>query len=233
MRFILRTHAASTLRCSSTTRAEDLSSRDWQIDSKVKVKNGPGYGEFRADYELVLVRVAHSHSRTRGSNGACICTAIVNHGNPGAWHGTSATAPATTVAYVNDAEVLDVLLLGRHGGRRMPLGVRGPSLNPLGEPLVLSHRWSIKSTQGSRPKQARTTSPAREMLKTKDLTGAAETKTENAETPPPSLDGNTVTLSLPPRTALLLFSEHSYPRPMPTLAARRAVVRRGQGVGDY
>ena len=37
-------------------------------------------------------------------------TAIVDHGNPGAWHGTSATAPATTVACANDAEVLEGLL---------------------------------------------------------------------------------------------------------------------------
>ncbi|KAH9015481.1 hypothetical protein EDB85DRAFT_2156653 [Lactarius pseudohatsudake] len=33
--------------------------------------------------------------------------AIVDHGNPGAWHGTSMTVPATTVACANDAEVLD------------------------------------------------------------------------------------------------------------------------------
>ena len=37
-------------------------------------------------------------------------TAIVDHGNPGAWHGTSATAPATTIACANDAEVHDGLL---------------------------------------------------------------------------------------------------------------------------
>ncbi|KAI9428956.1 hypothetical protein BJY52DRAFT_1200720 [Lactarius psammicola] len=37
-------------------------------------------------------------------------TAIVDDGNPGTRHGTSATAPATTVACANDAEVLDRLL---------------------------------------------------------------------------------------------------------------------------
>ena len=71
---------------------------------------GPGYGEFRADFEPILARIARSHSRNRGSNGAPTRTAIVDHGNPGAWHGTSATAPATTVACANDAEVLDGLL---------------------------------------------------------------------------------------------------------------------------
>ena len=36
--------------------------------------------------------------------------AIIDQGNPGAWHGTSATAPATTVACTSDAEVLDGLM---------------------------------------------------------------------------------------------------------------------------
>ena len=68
------------------------------------------YGEFRADLEPILARIARSHSRNRGSNGARTRTAIVDHGNPGAWHGTSATAPATIIACANDAEVLDGLL---------------------------------------------------------------------------------------------------------------------------
>jgi RNA exonuclease 1 len=34
--------------------------------------------------------------------------AIVDHGN--AWHGTSVTAPATTVLCANDVEVLDGLI---------------------------------------------------------------------------------------------------------------------------
>lgn len=72
--------------------------------------SGPGYGEFRADFEPILARIARSHSRNRGSNGGRTRTAIVDHGNPGAWHGASATAPATTVACANDAEVLDGLV---------------------------------------------------------------------------------------------------------------------------
>ena len=41
-----------------------------------------------------------------------VARTIVDHGNPasGAWHGTSATAPATTAACANDAEVFDGLL---------------------------------------------------------------------------------------------------------------------------
>jgi RNA exonuclease 1 len=35
---------------------------------------------------------------------------IIDHGNPGAWHSTLVTAPMTTIAYANDAEVLNGLL---------------------------------------------------------------------------------------------------------------------------
>ncbi|KAH9022196.1 hypothetical protein EDB85DRAFT_1895320 [Lactarius pseudohatsudake] len=46
----------------------------------------------------------------RGSNGICTRTALLYHGNLGAWHVSSATPPATTVACTNDADVLDGLL---------------------------------------------------------------------------------------------------------------------------
>ncbi|KAH9047736.1 hypothetical protein EDB84DRAFT_1459772 [Lactarius hengduanensis] len=60
--------------------------------------------------------------------------AIVDHGNPGAWHGTSMTVPATTVACANDAEVLD------------------------GMGALDSHEF--RAAEGrSRPRQARTASP--------------------------------------------------------------------------
>jgi hypothetical protein len=71
---------------------------------------GSRYREFRADFEPILAWIAHSHLRNRGSNGASTRTAIVDHGNPGARHSTSVTVPTTTIAYANDAEVLDGLL---------------------------------------------------------------------------------------------------------------------------
>ena len=58
--------------------------------------SGPGYGEFMTDYEPIPARIAR--------------TVIVDHSNPGAWHGTSASAPATTVPCTTDAEVLDGIL---------------------------------------------------------------------------------------------------------------------------
>lgn len=72
---------------------------------------GPGYGEFRADYEPILARIARSQSHTRsGGDSGGARAVIVDHGNPGAWHGASASAPATTVACTNDAEVLEGVL---------------------------------------------------------------------------------------------------------------------------
>ena len=55
----------------------------------------------RADYEPILARIARAGTSAR--------TAIVDHGNPGAWYGTSAMAPATTVC-TSDAEVLEGVL---------------------------------------------------------------------------------------------------------------------------
>ena len=78
---------------------------------KAKIKNGLGYGEFKTDYEPILARIARSqsHSPSRGA-GTGARTAIVDHGNPGAWHGTSAASPATTVPCTTDAEVLEGVL---------------------------------------------------------------------------------------------------------------------------
>ncbi|KAF8259317.1 ribonuclease H-like domain-containing protein [Lactarius quietus] len=180
---------------------------------KAKIKNGPGYGEFRADYEPILARIARSQSRKRGSNGAPTRTAIVDHGNPGAWHGTSATAPATTVACANDAEVLDGLVgaLDSHEfifGRLMGLADALGWITPKPDLVVDAEK--------------------------QNPTGAAETKTENADnalfTAVTNLNAHLTTLhaALPSRTALLLFSGHSDPRSMSALAARRAEYQASQ-----
>ncbi|KAN0141701.1 hypothetical protein V8E53_000163 [Lactarius tabidus] len=66
---------------------------------KAKIKIGSGNGSFGRSW-------AH-RKRNRGSNGPRTRTAIVDHGSPGALHGTSATAHATVVACANDVEVLD------------------------------------------------------------------------------------------------------------------------------
>ncbi|KAN0138117.1 hypothetical protein V8E53_004006 [Lactarius tabidus] len=64
---------------------------------------------FREDSVPILKHIVRSHSRNRESNDAPTRTAIVDHGSPGAWHDTLATAPANTVARTSDAEVFDGL----------------------------------------------------------------------------------------------------------------------------
>ncbi|KAH9055868.1 hypothetical protein EDB83DRAFT_2521205 [Lactarius deliciosus] len=70
---------------------------------KAEIKNRPRFGGFWADYEPIMARIAQS--RVKWAR-----TVIVYPGSPGAWDGTSATAPAMTVACANNAEVLDRVL---------------------------------------------------------------------------------------------------------------------------
>ncbi|KAH9010510.1 hypothetical protein EDB85DRAFT_2050136 [Lactarius pseudohatsudake] len=70
---------------------------------KAEIKNRPRFGGFWADYEPIMARI--TQSRVQWAR-----TVIVYPGSLGAWDGTSATAPAMTVACADNAEVLDRLL---------------------------------------------------------------------------------------------------------------------------
>ncbi|KAI0092376.1 ribonuclease H-like protein [Irpex rosettiformis] len=67
---------------------------------KKKVANGPGYGEFKVDYESIFERMS------RARNGV-VSSAVVDHGNPASWHGSKATS---TIACTTDQEVVEGLL---------------------------------------------------------------------------------------------------------------------------
>ncbi|KAN0141754.1 hypothetical protein V8E53_000216, partial [Lactarius tabidus] len=152
----------------------------------------PSYRKFQADLEAILVRIARSHSC---NSMADTRAAIVDHGNPGAWNGTSATAPPT-VACTNIAEVLNA-----------------------------HHRDHAKGGQPSQRREGRKP----------NLVGEAQMKTESLESCPDdnsnalftavtNLNDHLTTLHavLPPRTTLLLFSEHSDSCSTSTLAKCRA-----------
>ena len=209
------------------------------------VASGPGYGEFRTDYEPILARIARA--RCYGPNGGSARAAIVDHGNPGAWHGTSPSAPATTVPCTTDAEVLDGILgaLDTHEfvfARLMGLAdALGCPCMFLSWPpvLALDQLWSIDSSSstGITPKAG-----ADGPENTENPSSGAVVENANPadipQSPPPQslpeknvlfdavtcLDAQLTTLyaALPPRTAFLIFSGHSDPRAMSTLAARRA-----------
>jgi len=194
---------------------------------KAKIKNGPGFGEFRTDYEPILARIARSQSR--GPNGAGPRAAIVDHGNPGAWHGTSPAAPATTVACTNDAEVLDGVLsvLDTHEfvfARLMGLADAlgwvtpkagaddTPTSEPPQNPNVAVPENDAKDDAADAPPS--TAAPEQNGLLTAVVNLNAQLTALHA--------------ALPSRTAFLLFSGHSDPRAMSALAARRTQYQASQ-----
>jgi RNA exonuclease 1 len=65
---------------------------------------GPGFGEFKTDYESIFERM--SRGVGRGGPGS-IRSAVVDHGNPSVMHGAKAN---TSVPCTSDAEVLEGLL---------------------------------------------------------------------------------------------------------------------------
>jgi hypothetical protein len=67
---------------------------------------GPGYGEFKTDYESIFVRMARSGAKTR--------SLVVDHGNPSVMHGAKASS---CVGVKTDQEVVDAIGegMGSHG----------------------------------------------------------------------------------------------------------------------
>ncbi|KAI0293180.1 hypothetical protein B0F90DRAFT_1670908 [Multifurca ochricompacta] len=187
---------------------------------KAKLKNGPGYGEFRTDYEPIIARITRSHSRLRGPGGGGARVAIVDHGNPGVWHGTSAAAPATTVSCTNDAEVVDGVLrvLDAHE-------------------FVFARLMGLADALGWVTPKVGVDAIPPEVPDNSSSAAAAAENANHTNTPPPlSSPGNvlfnavkdlnahltTLHAALSPRTAFLILSGHSDPRSMSALAARRA-----------
>ncbi|PIL26374.1 hypothetical protein GSI_12130 [Ganoderma sinense ZZ0214-1] len=159
---------------------------------KKKVENGPGFGEFKVDTESIFERMSRARMK-----GATITTAVVDHGNPSAWHGQKAT---TCVACASDADVLAGLLasLDSHHflfGRFTALAdVRGWIT-----PKPTSDEPGAQTKTGSRGAEA--------LLETMG-----------------ALDGQLRELyaALPARTAVVIFTGHADPRRMAELNARKA-----------
>ena len=62
----------------------------------------------KTDYEPIMARIARSQSHSPSREvGTGARTAIVDHGMPRAWQGTSAATPTMTVACTSDAEELE------------------------------------------------------------------------------------------------------------------------------
>ncbi|KZT05155.1 ribonuclease H-like protein [Laetiporus sulphureus 93-53] len=156
---------------------------------KKKIENGPGFGEFKIDTESIFERI----TRSRGDN---VATAVVDHGNPTAFHGGKAT---TTIGCKTDSEVLEGLL-GVIPSHHFAFGRFTGLANALG---WISPKASIDFTSQTSPPES-PSADIREVLAT--------------------LDNHlrTVHAALPSRTALIIFTGHSDPRRMVELNARKA-----------
>ncbi|KAH9178006.1 hypothetical protein EDB89DRAFT_1902083 [Lactarius sanguifluus] len=174
----------------------------------------PGSGRI-----TILARIARSHSRVKWAR-----TVIVD---PGVWHGMSAIAPAMTVACANLCE--------RCGGVDELLGVLDSHEFVFGRPMGLADTLRLVNQIITRttPKAGTDSLAVAEnaenqnrtgtvqMTKARDPIAAARRKRQHRvrNRDKPECAPDTIHAALPPRTAQLLFSGHSDPRSMSTLAA--------------
>ncbi|TDL16847.1 hypothetical protein BD410DRAFT_901803 [Rickenella mellea] len=162
---------------------------------RLKIKNGPGFGEFKTDHESIFERLSRSSSSPQPKR-----TAVVDRGNPSTWHGAKASA---TVACADDGEVLKGLVetipghdfvFGRFMGVADVLG------------------WTTPKTSSTDPSLAKPPPPP----PPSPATLSAAYKTLNTHL-------SALLSTLPPHTALVIFTGHSDPRPMSQLNARKSV----------
>ena len=73
---------------------------------KKKLEQGPGFGEYKTDFESIFERMGRVSWRGGGGN-VGIKSAVVDHGNPGFMHGSKAD---TALGCKTDDEVLEGLL---------------------------------------------------------------------------------------------------------------------------
>ncbi|KAF8907850.1 hypothetical protein CPB84DRAFT_1767719 [Gymnopilus junonius] len=169
---------------------------------KKKMEMGPGFGEFKVDWESIFERMGRAGSGSgKGGGGEGIRGAVVDHGNPSVMHGAKAT---TAIGCKTDEEVLrnllDVLpshqfVFGRFMELANTLGWVTPKASP-DQPLPI-------------PPPSASTDPA----------PSPEILSQSLS----SLNTHLRALhsALPPRTALIIFSGHSDPRKMSVLNARK------------
>jgi RNA exonuclease 1 len=195
---------------------------------------GPGYGEFRTDYESIFERISRAPARGGATS---IRTAVIDHGNPAVMHGSKAT---TAVPCTDDEDVLKGLLetVPSHAfvfGRFTALAdALGCACTPLPMPSHQSHVVILGITPkvtGEAPAEPQTapipsaaTAPAPSSPSVPDVLSALNSRLEALYD------------ALPARSALVIFTGHDDPRTMAALNARRAAfeeaLRAGVAVDD-
>jgi len=218
---------------------------------KKKLEEGPGFGEFKTDYESIFERMGRATWRGGGGGGVAggIKTAVVDLGNPGVMHGSKAD---TALGCKTDDEVLEGLLnvipshqfiFGRFMALASTLGCKSLFLKThapftcslstfllLRTLLFLAILLMLYFWVGVTPK----VTPDSLLIQT-PLSPTATTTTSQdpplEPTPailPPILSNLNTHLkilqdSLPSRTALIVFTGHSDPRRMSALNMRKSV----------
>lgn len=208
---------------------------------KLKLEYGPGFGEFKVDYESIFERMGRCAARdamggrTGGVGGAeRIKSAVVDHGNPGVMHGAKATS---AIGCKTDDEVLEGLLgvipthqftYGRFLGLANALGCK----RSFGLTTWTFELFFFFPYIGITPKAPSDT--------TVPLQTTVDPPLSPAELAPilSNLNHHLQALhdALPPRTALVIFTGHSDPRKMSLLNARKnafeSAIKSGKGIDE-
>ena len=213
---------------------------------KKKLEEGPGFGEFKTDYESIFERMGRATWRGGGDVAGGIKSAVVDHGNPGVMHGSKAD---TALGCKTDDEVLEGLLnaipshhftFGRFTALSNTLGCELPffffelffymftllfdfTTTTLIFPCDLTDFFSVGVTSKVTPDSL--------LTQTAQSSSPATTQDPPIESTPailgPILSNLNTQLkslqeSLPSRTALIIFTGHSDPRRMSALNMRKS-----------
>ncbi|KAL8279273.1 hypothetical protein RQP46_008310 [Phenoliferia psychrophenolica] len=173
---------------------------------QLKMQKGPGFGEFVTDQETVFERIA------RGPEPKT--SAVVDHGTPGQWHGAKAQ---TTIACSTDDEILEGMIssIGSHDftlGRFMELSHGLGWSQPTNAALGKSSSVLPGILPTDSPSVPSPSTPSSPSLPSLHLALNARLQKLHA--------------SLPPLTALVIFTGHGDPQVMAQLAAKKATFDR-------
>ncbi|KAL5522447.1 hypothetical protein ACEPAG_8463 [Sanghuangporus baumii] len=166
-----------------------------------KLKGGPSFGEYKSttEFESIFERLKRSirgsPSGEPGSGaGAKLSTTVVDRGNPATWHGAGA---GRCIACTNDEEVTQGILKCVEDSDFIWARLSG---------LAEVQNWLQQKPTADNPIQT--------VTEVNDVAEDAALRTLNSHL-------TIIHATLPPRTAFVVFTGHSDPRPMVALQARK------------
>jgi len=162
-----------------------------------KMENGPGFGEFKVDWESIFERMGRVGAGNGGKGG--VKSAVVDHGTPGVMHGAKAS---TAIGCKTDDEVLEGLLN-----------------------VIPSHQFAFGRFMGLANALGWVTPKEQQQPPSSSMLGEVPPVPTPEELAPvlTALNAHLKKLhaALPSRTALVIFTGHSDPRRMSALNVRK------------